>query len=58
MEYFVFLTSPSREDPLELLEIKELYLKEFHDLWYKEYLLSLREPSGDLFQVDYDMSLK
>ena len=48
------LTPPSREALLKRLEIKDLYLKEFHNLWYKEYLLSLREQSKDLFQVDYN----
>ena len=43
------LTPPSREALLERLEIRDLYLKEFHDLWNKEYLLSLREQSEDLF---------
>ena len=43
----LFLTDPemihgfiptSKEALLERLEIRDLYLKEFHDLWYKEYL--------------------
>ena len=43
------LTLPFREALLEGSEIRGLYLKEFHDLWYKEYLLSLRDQSKDLF---------
>ena len=52
------LTSLSRDDLFERLEIRDLYLKEFYDLWYKEYLLSLREQSKDLFQVDYNNVIK
>ena len=48
-------TPTFRESLLERLEIRDLYLKEFHDLWYKEYL---REQSKDLFQVDYNNLIK
>ena len=33
-------------------------LKEFHDLWYKEYQLGLKEQSKNLFQVDYNNIIK
>ena len=32
------LIPPSREALLEHLELRDFYLKKFHDLWYKEYL--------------------
>lgn len=47
------LTPPSREDLFGSLEFRDIYLKGFHDLWYEEYLLSIREQSRDLFQVEY-----
>ena len=35
-----------------------IYLKGFYDLWYEEYLLSLREQSKDLSQVDYNSFIR
>ena len=40
------------------VEFRDLYLKGFHDLWYEEYLLNLREQSKNLFQVVYNNIIK
>ena len=52
------LTPPSKEIVEECLEYRDLYLRVFHHLWYEKYLLSLRKPSKNLFQVDYNIVIR
>ena len=49
---------PTRSDIVETLEIREEMLDKFHESYYKDYLLSLRESCKDLHQVDFVNKVK
>jgi hypothetical protein len=49
---------PSSRDLIKSLEIRENALDQFKDLWYHEYLLSLREVKTDCFQPQWEDRIK
>lgn len=48
------ISPPNRSDLIESLKYRESLLHKFKLLWYEQYLLSLRELSNDLYQIDFD----
>lgn len=49
---------PAREELVESLERRDLILQKYRDLWYSDYLLSLRENSRDIHQRDWHDQIK
>ena len=49
---------PSRTELIETLEIRDEVLNKFKKLWYEDYLISLRESSRDLHQLEYVNKIK
>ena len=52
------LEPPSRKKTVKTLEHREHLLKQFKEMWYQEYLLSLRETCKDLHEVSFENKLK
>ena len=52
------VVKPSSKDLIKSLEIREDALDKFKDLWYSEYLLSLREVKTDCFQPQWEDKIK
>lgn len=44
---------PSRTEVVESINIRDELLTKFRELWYQEYLLSLREQCRDLHEIDF-----
>jgi len=49
---------PERESLIHTLQRSHEKFEEFRDRWYKEYLLSLREASRDLYQFNWENMVK
>ena len=49
---------PSRQDILNSLIHRDEIFNAFSESWYKDYLLSLRESSRDLHQVEWDNAVQ
>lgn len=49
---------PSQSDLISTLQTREDVLDEFRDLWYQQYLLSLRETSKDVYQPIWEDKIK
>jgi len=47
------LTVPNRRELVTALERRETMLERFKELWYDDYLLSLRETNRDLYQEEW-----
>jgi len=52
------IPKPTRKDLMASLGQREDMLASFKDLWYEDYLLSLRENSRDVFQKDWENKVK
>ena len=50
--------APSRSDMVKTLEICDEMIEKFKDLWYHEYLLSLRESLKDIHQMEFNNKIK
>ena len=50
--------APSRSDMVKTLEIRDEMIEKFRDLWYHEYLLSLRESLKDIHQMEFNNRIK
>ena len=48
----------SRKQVIKTLEHREYLLKQFKELWYQEYLVSLRETCKDLHEISFENKLK
>ena len=44
---------PSRSDEIKSIEACDAVLSKFHELWYQDYLLSLREQYRDLHEINF-----
>ena len=49
---------PGRKQIVKTLEHREYLLKQFKELWYQEYLVSLRETCKDLHQIDFENKIQ
>ena len=44
---------PSRSGVIKSIEAHDAILSKFHELWYQDYLLSLREQCRDLYEINF-----
>ena len=49
---------PSRKQVVKTLEHREYLLDKFREMWYEEYLISLREQCKDLHEVNFENKIK
>ena len=49
---------PCRKQVVKTLEHREYLLKQFKELWYQEYLVSLRETCKDLHEISFENKVK
>ena len=50
--------SVSRKDLIKSLDVREKIVSQFKDLWYEEYLLSLRSLYKNLYEVNFENKIK
>ena len=44
---------PSKSGVIKSIEVRDTMLSKFCDLWYQDYLLSLGDQCGDLYEINF-----